>query len=60
MIRPECAPLGTVTIRPRLELRRRPAGELLLMRAPALRGKATTMPAFSPAPPTSRVPLTET
>src|SRR6516165_8119061 len=60
MIRPECALLGTVTISPRPELRRRPAGELLLMRAPALRGNATTMPTFSPVPPTSRVPLTDT
>src|SRR5262245_4726567 len=57
---PECAPLGTVTISPRLELRRRAAGELLLMRAPALRGNATTMPAFSPVPPISRVPLIDT
>src|SRR5450759_2014730 len=60
MMRPECAPLGTVTIRPRADLRRRDPGELRLTRAPKARGKPTTIPAVSPLPLISRVPLIET
>src|ERR1700730_4424794 len=46
MMRPECAPLGTVAIRPSGVWRRREPGELRLIRAPKARGKTTTIPAF--------------
>src|SRR5437660_12304649 len=60
MMLPECAPLGTVTVRLAPLLRRRAPGELRLMRAPGLRGKATTMPACSPRPVSASVPCTDT
>ena len=53
---PECAALGTVTIRLEPVLRRRDPGELRLMRAPGLRGKATIMPAARPLPVSASVP----
>jgi hypothetical protein len=60
MIRPEWARLGTVTINPALAARSRAAGELRLTRAPGPLGNATSIPGFSPIPPTSRVPRVET
>ena len=60
MMLPECAPVGTVTIRPEPSPRRRAPGELRLMRAPGLRGKATTIPALRPRPVSASVPCTDT
>ena len=59
-MRPECALAGTVTMSP-AELERRWApGELRLIVAPADLGKATSIPAFRPAPWTRSVPFVET
>src|SRR5437899_5432972 len=60
MILPECAPLGTVTIRLAPLVRRCAPGELRLMRAPGRRGKATTIPACRPLPVSASVPCTDT
>src|ERR1700740_3041070 len=60
MMLPECAALGTVTTSPALALRRCAAGELRLMRAPRLAGKATSNPARKPRPASSSVPCTDT
>src|SRR4029077_11077972 len=60
MIRPECALVGTATTNPLPDVRSRAAGELLEMRAPAVRGTAITIPAFSPTPTTASVPPADT
>src|SRR5437016_12889369 len=60
MMLPEWAVEGTVTISPALVGRRRAPGELLEMRAPGVRGKATIIPVRTPLPPSSNVPRTET
>src|SRR5271166_6558079 len=60
MMCPEWALVGTVAIRPAAALCRCAAGEVLEMRAPAVRGKATIIPVFSPLPVNSSVPRVET
>ena len=60
MMFPECALAGTVTSRPEPRLRRREPGDLRLMRAPGVRGKATTIPALRPLPAISSVPPIDT